>query len=261
MASLAVPYGVDPSQTAEEIRADAIKIRKNALLRAIYASVYRRLLAEVPPARFPRLLELGSGGGFFKEAAPHAITSEFVAVPGIDRVVDATRLSESFGDSSLDAIAAFNVFHHLADPSAFLRGVSTVLCRGGRLALVEPWFTPVGQWFYRLLHHEPYLLDPEEWRTVGQGRLAGANSRLPTSVFRDSDVRFGKEFPRLAILKREPIHKWLYLLSGGLRLNTHVPDFLAERLVRLDEQVLLGDAQLGLFAVIVIERVDGLQEP
>ena len=247
-------YGIDPARAADEIREDARKIRQNPLLFAIYRSVYRRILAELPPERYPRLLELGSGGGFFKDYAPHVISSEFVAVPGMDKAVDATQLAGSFERSSLDGICAFNVFHHLPDPVAFLRGASGVLRPGGRVVLVEPWFTAIGQWFYRWLHHEPYLTDPNEWRIVGEGRLAGANSRLPTSVFRDSDERFRREFPELSIVKREPIHKWLYLLSGGLRLNTHVPGFVAERLVALDDRVHLGNEQLGIFALIVVER-------
>jgi len=216
--------------------------------------MYRRILDEVPPTSYPRLLEIGSGGGFFREMATHATTSDCVAGPGIERLVDACKLEESCKESSLDAIAAFNVFHHLPDPAGFLRGASHTLRPGGRAVLIEPWFTPFGQWFYRVLHHEPTVQDPSFWGVVGTGRLAGANSRLPTSVFRDSDPRFEVEFPALRIAKREPFHKWLYLLSGGLRLNTHVPRGLARRLVRTDRLVRIGDRTAGIFAVVVLER-------
>ncbi len=238
----------------QEITQDGGRIRANALLHAIYQDVYRRILEEVPPRRFPRLLELGSGGGFFKQSAPHAMTSECVPVAAVERVVDACRIEAHFGPGDLDAIAAFNVFHHLPDAAGFLRGASTVLRPGGRIVLIEPWFTPVGQWFYRALHHEPSVLDPGDWSIRGEGRLAGANSRLPTSVFRDSDARFAREFPALRIVKRQPFHKWLYLASGGLRLNTRVPGFLARRLVDADRALTLGDRTLGLFATIVVER-------
>jgi len=247
-------YGLNPALAPEEIREDGAKIRKNPLLYEIYLDVYRRLLAELPPADFPRLLEIGSGGGFFKELAPHAITSECVPVDGIERVVDAGRLGDAFDEGCLDAISAFDVFHHLPQPIDFLRGATRALRSGGRIAMVEPWFTPLGQWLWRLVHHEPYLNDPDEWRIVGNGRLAGANSRLPTSVFRDSDARFAREFPDLRIVKREPIHKWLYLLSGGLTFNTHVPTFIAKRLVDLDARVRLGNDAAGVFALIVVER-------
>ena len=172
----------------------------------------------------------------------------------MDRTVDACCIGEYFDAESLDAIADFNVFHHLPDAAGLLRGASRVLRKGGRLCLVEPWFTPVGQWFYRAIHHEPSVLDPNDWSIVGEGRLGGANSRLPTSVFRDSGERFGREFPDLTIVKQEPFHKWLYLASGGLRLNTRVPRVLAKGMVALDRRLHLGNRLTGLFALIVVER-------
>jgi SAM-dependent methyltransferase len=238
----------------DEVREHAAKIRENPLLEAIYLDVYERILAEVPERAFPRLIEIGSGGGFFRERAGYATTTDCVAAEGIDRVVDACRLEDAFEPGSLDAISAFNVFHHLPDVTAFLRGAARVLRSGGRIVLVEPWFTPLGQWFYRALHHEPSVLDPDCWDLVGEGRLAGANSRLPTSVFRDSDPRFAREFPELRIVKREPFHKWIYLLSGGLRLNTRVPRPLARAIVGWDRRVRKGDEKAGIFALIVVER-------
>ena len=237
-----------------EISDDHAKIRRNAFLEEIYFDVYDRIVSQIPRAEFPRVLEIGSGGGFFRQYAPHAITSDCVPAAGIDRVVDAGDLEASFEPASLDAITAFNVFHHLPDAEGFLRGASVVLRPGGRVVLVEPWFTPLGQWFYRLLHHEPIVHDPSFWGIVGEGRLGGANSRLPTSVFRDGDARFASRLPDLKIVTRQPFHKWLYLASGGLRLNTRIPRPLAKKLVALDRRVTLGDAETGLFALIVVER-------
>jgi hypothetical protein len=119
---------------------------------------------------------------------------------------------------------------------------------------VEPWFTPVGQWIWRLLHHEPYVADPNHWGILGEGRLDGANTRLPTSVFRDSDTRFAADFPELSIEQREPFQKGLYVLSGGLRLNTRIPRPLARALIRLDRAVRLGDHGLGIFGLVVVVR-------
>jgi hypothetical protein len=64
-------YGKDSNQAPDEIRSDAAKIRQNPLLLEIYNSMYARLVTELPAAAYPRLLELGSGGGFFKDFAPH----------------------------------------------------------------------------------------------------------------------------------------------------------------------------------------------
>jgi SAM-dependent methyltransferase len=239
---------------AREIHDDAGRIRANKLLYEIYLDVYRRLLEEVPEEAFPRVLELGSGGGFLRRLAPRVITSECVSVAHVDRVVDACRIAEHFEAESLDAVVAFDVFHHLPNVTGFLHGVEIVLRVGGRVVMVEPWYTPVGQWFHRVLHHEPYLADPNDWRVVGEGRMAGANTRLPTSVLRDSDARFAREFTKLRIVKRQPFHKWLYLVSGGLKLNTRVPAMLSRALVSLDRRIRLGDDLTGLFALIVIER-------
>jgi len=247
-------YGADLKAAPAEIATDAQKIKKNAFLEEIYIDFYTRILREVPRQEFPRLLELGSGGGFLRELAPHLITSECTAVPGVDRVVDACKLASHFGSEELDAICALSVFHHLPDAAAFLRQAQRVLRKGGRIVLVEPWFTPIGQWFYRTIHNEPAVNDPDFWGVVGDGRIAAANTRLPTSVFRDSDARFAREFPDLRIVKREPFHKWLYLFSGGLRLNTRVPRSLARKLVRLDQALHAGDESLGIFATIVVER-------
>ncbi len=246
-------YGTDVAAAPVEISTDAQKIKRNELLNEIYVDFYGRILREIPPPAFPKTLELGSGGGFLRDLAPHITTSECVEVPGIERVVDACAIGNAFGEAELDAICALNVFHHLPDAAGFLRGASRVLRPGGRIVLVEPWFTPLGQWFHRTLHHEPWVGDSDFWGIVGGGRLA-ANTRLPTSIFRDSDVRFRREFPLLRIVKREPFHKWLYLVSGGLRLNTRVPRFLARQLVALDQKVASGNGLFGIFGLITVER-------
>jgi hypothetical protein len=75
-------------------------------------------------------------------------------------------------------------------------------------------------------------------------------------VFRDSPRRFAAELPALRIRKREPFHKGLYALSGGLRLNTRVPRPLARLLLDLDRRTSLLDNFFGVFAIIVVERVD-----
>ncbi len=247
-------YGADEA-APQEIGADAAKIKKNRLLEEIYRDFYARISSEIPQNEFPKALELGSGGGFFKEIAPHVTTSECVGVAGIERVLDACRIGEAFGEGELDAISALNVFHHLPDAAAFLRGASHVLRPGGKIVLVEPWFTPVGQLFHRVIHHEPFVDDPNFWGLVGEGRMTAANTRLPTSVFRDSDERFRREFPALRVVKREPFHKWLYLLSGGLKLNTHVPRLLARAIVTWDRRLSTGNGLLGLFALVVVERI------
>jgi SAM-dependent methyltransferase len=243
-----------PTGDAGEIAQDASRLRQNAFLYEIHRDFYRRILHELSEAEYPRVLELGSGGGFLRDLAPRVISSDCVMAPGIDRVVDACQLSEHFGAGELDGICAVNVFHHLPNPSQFLRGATGVLRAGGRIVMVEPWCTPLGQWFHRLIHHEPFVADPSFWGIVGMGRLTAANTRLPTSVFRDSAERFRTEFPNLRIAAIQPFHKWLYLLSGGLRFNTRVPLSLARILIAADVRTRFADSFAAIFALIVVER-------
>ncbi len=232
----------------------ARRIRQNAFLYEIYRDAYQRLASELPQPAYGRVLEIGSGGGFLKSVLPHVVTSDCVTGPGIDRAVDACALSASFEANSLDAIAAYNVFHHLPNVEAFLTGAEHVLRSGGRIVLVEPWFTPIGQWFYRAIHHEPVGLDPEDWTVHGAGRLEGANSRLPTSVFLDGRARLAQLAPRLHVVRCTPFQKWLYLWSGGLRLNTRVPAGVARVLLRLDRVTSSLDTLFAIFALIIVEK-------
>lgn len=246
--------GVDNTRIEQEVQVDASRIRKNVMLEEIYRDVYTRIAGELPAREFPRVLEIGSGGGFLRDVLPHVVTSECAGARGIDRVIDACAIDRDVERESLDALVAFDVFHHLPDVTGFLRGLESVLRVGGRLVMVEPWFTPVGQWLWRVIHHEPVILDPDDWSVVGEGRLGGANGRLPTSVFRDSPSRFAREFPRLRVKKVEPFHKWLYLVSGGLTLNTRIPRAIARRLLAADRATRGADDRFGVFALIVVER-------
>jgi SAM-dependent methyltransferase len=248
------PTGGALQGEAEEIASHARTIRDNAFLYDIYRDFYARILEELPMADYPRILELGSGGGFLREFAPRLITSDCVSAPGIDRIVDACRLRDALAPNELDGICALNVFHHLPRPADFLRSASEVIRPRGRIVMIEPWYTPLGQWFHRVLHHEPYAVDPDYWGVIGSGRLAAANTRLPTSVFRDSEKRFQRECGSLRIIKLQPFHKWLYLLSGGLRVNTRVPGFVGRALLRADRRTKFADRIAAIFALVVLER-------
>ncbi len=248
------PTSVALEAEAEDVVSHARTIRDNIFLYDIYRDFYARVLDELPVDEYPRILELGSGGGFLREFAPRVITSDCVSAPGIDRIVDACHLRDALTPNELDGICALNVFHHLPRPADFLRSASEVIRPGGRIVMVEPWYTLLGQWFYRLLHHEPYAADPEYWGVIGIGRLAAANTRLATSIFRDSEKRFQRECGSLRIVKLQPFHKWLYLLSGGLSLNTRVPGFVGRALLRADRRTKFADRAAAIFALIVLER-------
>ena len=116
--------------------------------------------------------------------------------------------------ASLDAIAAFNVFHHLPDPAGFPRRKSRA-CPGGRHYRAVVY--PVGS-SHRALHHEPYLSEPSEWRIVGEGRLAGANHACRRACF--ATEAFSTRVSRPSSRRNRC---QVALSLSGLRLNTRIP--------------------------------------
>lgn len=131
------------------LQGSADKWSRSAALRAWYGNLVGALAAwrkEGPT------LELGSGIGAARDVFPELTTSDVVATPYADRVVDAYAIPH---DPPWANLLAVDVLHHLRDPFRFFASASAALEPGGRLLLSEPAATPWGRLFYRLFHHEP----------------------------------------------------------------------------------------------------------
>ena len=74
-------------------------------------------------------LELGSGGGFFKELYPEIVTSDVTMVNGVDMKIDARDLP--FDNETLRCIYGVHVMHHIPDIELFFREASRSLKTGG----------------------------------------------------------------------------------------------------------------------------------
>src|SRR5439155_25987912 len=96
----------DPRTTALRRRIIASK----PFLRRIYRDWYATLVADLPDGQ-GRVLELGSGAGFFGEIGSEAFCSEIFLCSGIDVVLDGQRMA--LADEALRAIVMTDVFHHL----------------------------------------------------------------------------------------------------------------------------------------------------
>ena len=226
-------------------------IRSKPFLRKIYLDWYGLILASLPRIQ-GRVLELGSGGGFFKELLPALVTSEIVAWQGVDVIADAGLLP--FPSASLRAIVMTDVFHHLPSPRSFLKEAGRCVRPGGVLAMVEPWVTAWSSMIYRHLHHEPFMPQAVEWEFPSEGPLSGANNALPWMVFQRDRPRFEEEFPEWSIQRIEPFMPVRYLLSGGVSLRSLMPGFTYGLWSRAEEflQGLIKD--LAMFALIVVRR-------
>src|SRR5438094_3642521 len=87
----------DPGTTALRRRI----IEEKPFLRRIYQQWYQTLAADIPGGE-GRVLELGSGAGFFRDVVADTICSEIFVCPGIDVVLDGQRLP--LPDASLRAM-------------------------------------------------------------------------------------------------------------------------------------------------------------
>jgi SAM-dependent methyltransferase len=232
----------DPATTADR----AQLLARHGYLRALYASWYAALLAELPDVRGD-VLELGSGGGFLREMLPTVVTSDVMEVPGVDRVIDARELP--FADGALRAIVATNVLHHVPDIRAFLREASRTLAPGGRIVAIEPWPTAFSRIVYSTLHHEPFDM-ARDWSLPPGGPLTAANGALPWIVFGRDRREFEREYPNLRVRRVAPQMPISYLACGGIGRAWRLPAG-AFRVLRALESPFDG---LGLFALISIER-------
>ncbi len=223
-------------------------LREKGMLRRLYLSYYGRHLAHL--ARVPgRTLEVGSGGGFFKEVCPEALTSDVLRVRQVELVLDAERLP--FADGSLANIVFMGVLHHLGEPFGFFEEAQRALAPGGRIVFTEPHVSYFSYFVYKFLHHEPC----EFSGVVEKGRpLRCANLAVASVLFGRRRAEFERRFPGLRLRVVTHHDLFVYLLSGGVNYRSFAPGFLFSPL-RLVEWVLSPVARyLAMFMTVVIEK-------
>jgi len=235
---------VDDPQTTQ-LRMDIIK--NKPYLKKIYYEWYQLISTGLSDK--DRVLELGSGAGFFSELLPDLISSEIFFTPNLKLVADACLLP--LQENSLDAIVMTDVFHHITNVEDFFTEATRCIKPGGKLIMIEPWNTPWSKLVYTNLHHEPFETDCN-WEIPDTGPLSGANGALPWIVFKRDQSLFYKKFPRWSIVNIKPMMPISYLLSGGVSLRSFVPGRLY-RLIRSIEKNLPQD-KWAMFALIELEQ-------
>jgi SAM-dependent methyltransferase len=239
-------------ESSESLERATRAIRDKPALRAFYHEAYAKFagcVARCPPGG--GVLELGSGGGFLREVLPDVVTSDVLPYPGVDNVVDATRMQ--FADASLRAILMLNVFHHIADCAAFLREAARCLVPGGRVFMVDQYPGWLSTPIFRYVHHEGFAPDAASWTFASSGPLSSANGALAWIVFERDRARFDREFPELELARFAPHTPLLYWLSGGLKSWSLIPGFGVAPAARLDRA--LARLSPGACSFVDIELV------
>lgn len=233
-----------PSTTARHAKT----IRQKFILRRLYEEFYRTFSRASPAGR---RVELGSGGGFIKDAMPGVVTSDVVRLEGVDMVFAGE--SMPFSDESVDALFMVDVFHHLTNPALFLKEAERCLRPGGKVVLIEPANTPWARFIYRNFHSETFDADAGWTRPAG-GRLSDANVALPWIVFQRDRARFDREFPKLRLARWSPHTPFRYLASGGLSFRPFVPWFLYPAVVALEKLLSPWNHFWAMFVTIELEK-------
>lgn len=212
--------------------------RSKPSLALVYAPWFEALLAVAP--RGSRVLEVGAGPGFLgahaRDRRPDLrwIASDLHPAPWNTLAADAGRLP--LATATVDAVVGLDVLHHLAAPEGFFREVARVLRADGRLALVEPWITPLSWVVYRFFHQEGCRLSVDPWNPFPAGGRKDSfdgdaavpwklDRETPESRWRD----LGLSSPRVGRL-----NALAYLLSLGFRPRSLLPVALAPFLLAAD---------------------------
>jgi SAM-dependent methyltransferase len=221
---LGLKYEIDlPLDAPERTVLHGEIIRSKVFTRKLYNQWYAefvRCLNQCPEGKY---VELGSGGGFFKEIFPDVITSDILELESNDMTFSA--LDMPFEDASLGAILMIDTFHHIPDSEQFLKECVRCLKPGGRLFMIEPANSAFGRFIYQNYHHEPFIPEAKEWSIPSSGPMSGANGALPWIVFQRDLERLKKQFPELELKEFKYRNPLLYLLSGGVSFKQLLPSF------------------------------------
>ncbi len=197
------------------------------------------------------VVEVGAGPGFFKSEAADLIATDLLPLAWLDVVCDACRLP--FRSEALGALVMVDALHHLAQPLAFMEEAARVLRPRGRLAMVEPWITPLSYLLYRYLHHEKCQLDVDLANPfAGSAKSAFAgNAAIPFKLLR----RYGVPGGPFRLVGARPFVGLPYLVTFGFKRETPLPLRLVE-VARACERWLRPLEWLASTRVfVVLERV------
>lgn len=229
------------------------------VLARVYEPWFRALLDAVP--RGARVLEVGAGPGFLAPFARAArpdlrwLASDLHPAPWNALAADASRLP--LAGASVDAVVGLDVLHHLAAPASFFREAGRVLRPRGRLALVEPWISPLSFVVYRFLHQEECRLSVDPWDPFpGRDKPSfEGDAAVPWKMARETaDARWGDlgfHPPRV-----QRLNAFAYLPSLGFRPGSLLPGPLVTPLLALDRAARPLAPLTALRAVLTWDKLE-----
>jgi SAM-dependent methyltransferase len=239
----------------EELELQERSWEQNDLLRSLYQGWYREIAARLSPV--PGMtVELGSGIGKLREAAPHAVLTDVSSTPWIDAVVDAQQLP--YEDGSVANLVLVDVLHHVPQPTRFFDEAKRVLATGGRVVLLEPYCSPVSYRLYRAFHHETTDLDVDPFAddALSTDDALDSNQAIPTLLFFRHAAEFRRRWPGLELAERRRLALLAYPLSGGWRRRASLPKTALRPVLALESLLRPLAPLLAFRCLVVVERSD-----
>ena len=186
-----------------------------------------------------RILEIGSGMSPLKHFYPSVVTSDIMPLDHVDYILDAHDIgcTSVIEDESFDLIILTNVLHHLQEPLVFLAGAKNKLRAGGRIIMVEPYFSTLSRLIYLNLHHEPSdfsVADP--CLPEVKGPLSSANMAIPYMIFWKKQGWLKQVLEDYMIIESEKFYYTgiSYMATGGVSHNIMIPHWSYKQFWKLD---------------------------
>ena len=204
-----------------------------------YKRLYGLLLGDNEAVSGLRILEVGSGMSPLKHFYPSVMTSDIMPLDYLDYVFDAHDIDcvSMIESESLDVIVLTNVLHHLQDPIRFLSHARNKLRTGGRIIMVEPYFSILSRLIYLHLHHEStdFDLDVPCLPEVA-GPLSSANIAIPYMIFWGRKGWLHNVFQYYMIDESKTFYYTgiSYMATGGISHNIVMPHWLYKRIWKID---------------------------
>ncbi len=228
-------------------------IQQKQFLKKLYTEWYQIFVNQIDKLPNGILLEIGSGGGFFKEIYPDVITSDVVDLPEIDMTFSALHIP--LKNRSTAAIFMLDVLHHLPDCQQFFNEAKRVLKPGGQIIMIEPANTFFSRIIYRNFHHEKFDTSAKDWKQKKGKRLSDANQALPWIIFTRDVSTFKQLNPEFSIINKQLHTPFRYLLSGGLSYKALVPAAWFSTITSLEKLLHPFYHFIAMFQTIVIKKL------
>lgn len=241
-----------PSEAIENVLASRNRVVTEPFLRQLYGEWYEQFIVEMEGLPEGMKIELGAGGGFFKQVAPTIISTDSLPLSTNDLTF--SPLSMPFNADSVSGIFMIDAFCQMEDTHAFLTEAQRVLRPGGKIIMIEPacslWGRVANKWLCQKSFDRAGA-----WSNTLSAAYQRVNSALAWIVFERDHSRFQDDFPNLTVQNMTYHTPLRYFLGGGNRFDLSFVPQSSYPFFRLADQWLSKHSQQwSMFVTVEIEK-------